>query len=161
MHWGLIGASTIAAEHMTGAIRPQDGHEVKSVLSSNAERGAAFAREHGIAGSTTSLHEMLADRGVGTVCISTTVEKHLPQAMAAIAEGKHVICDKPLAMSAADAASIVGAAQEAGVVLATNHHLRIAGSYLEMKKLIQGGELGEVLSVRNFHAVLLPEHLRG
>lgn len=161
MHWGLIGASTIAAEHMIGAIRAQDGHEVTSVLSSNAERGAAYARAHGIAASTTSLEDMLADQDIGAVYISTTNEKHLPQALAAIAAGKHVMCEKPLAMSAADAATMVRAASDAGVVLATNHHLRNAGSHLAMKEVIRSGELGEVLSVRIFHAVLLPEHLRG
>lgn len=161
MHWGLIGASTIAAEHMIGAIRAQSGHIVKSVLSSNAERGASFSGEHGIPYSTTSLDDMLADSDIGAVYISTTNEKHLPQAMAAIAAGKHVMCEKPLAMTAADAAKMVQAARDAGVVLATNHHLRNAGSHLAMKELIQGGELGEVLSIRIFHAVLLPEHLRG
>lgn len=161
MQWGLIGASTIAAEHMIGAIRAQNGHSVKAVLSANAERGAGFASAHGIPSSTTSLDEMLADDDIGAVYISTTNEKHLPQAMAAIAAGKHVMCEKPLAMSAADAAKMVSAAEEAGVLLATNHHLRNAGSHLAIKALIQDGKLGEVLSVRIFHAVLLPEHLRG
>lgn len=161
MDWGLIGASTIAAEHMIGAIRAQKGHEVTSVLSSGADRGASYAAIHGIKTSTTSLEEILADDQIGAVYISTTNEKHLSQALAAFAAGKHVMCEKPLAMSAADAATMVKAAAEAGVVLGTNHHLRSAGTHLAMKQLITDGVIGEVLSLRVFHAGLLPEHLRG
>lgn len=161
MLWGLIGASTIAAEHMIGAIRAQSGHEVKMVLSTSAERGAAFAKTHRIAQATTSLDEMLADPEIGAVYISTTNEKHLPQALAAMAAGKHVMCEKPLAMCAADAVTMVRAADNAGVLLGTNHHLRNAGSHLAIRQLINDGTLGEVLSVRISHAVLLPEHLRG
>ena len=161
MNWGLIGASTIAAEHMIGAIRAQSGNVPAIVLSSDAERGAAYAAAHDVARATTSLEEILADDSILAVYISTTNEKHLPQALAAIRAGKHVLCEKPLAMSAGEAAEMVKAAEAAGVVLATNHHLRNAGSHLAMKQLIDDGAIGDVLSLRIFHAVLLPDHLRG
>lgn len=161
MYWGLIGASTIAAEHMIGAIRAQDGQIIKSVLSSSHERGAAYAEQNNIPESAASLENMLADDDIGAVYISTTNDKHFAQSKSAIAAGKHVLCEKPLAMSAADAATMVTAAEKAGVVLATNHHLRNAGTHVAIKQLITEGVLGEVLSIRISHAVLLPQHLRG
>lgn len=161
MNWGLIGASTIASQHMIGAIRAQDGHDVRSVLSSDAERGASYASRHEIDASTTSIEDILSDSDINAVYISTTNEKHLPQAIAAIEAGKHVLCEKPLAMRADEAAEIAKAAHAAGVVLGTNHHLRNAGSHLAIKQLIDEGELGDVLSIRIFHAVMLPENLRG
>ncbi|TLP62715.1 Gfo/Idh/MocA family oxidoreductase [Parasedimentitalea maritima] len=161
MNWGLIGASTIASEHMIGAIRANSGHDVVSVQSSSPTRGKEYAAKHGITASTTSLSDILNGSDVDAVYISTTNEKHLPQAMTAIAAGKHVLCEKPLAMTVADAATMVRAAQDAGIVLATNHHLRNAGSHLAIRNLITTGRLGEVLSIRIFHAVMLPEHLRG
>lgn len=161
MRWGLIGASTIAAEHMIGAITAQPEHEIASLFSTSPERGASFAQAHSIARATTSIDDILTDESIGAVYISTTNEKHLPQALAAINAGKHVLCEKPLAMTARAAATMVQAARDAGVVLATNHHLRNAGSHLAIKKLITGGVLGEILSIRIFHAVMLPEHLRG
>jgi len=161
MNWGLIGASTIAAQHMIAAIRAQDGHEVTAVLSSDQKRGADYAAKHGIIHSTTDLDTLLGDASIGIVYISTTNEKHLPQAMAAIAAGKHVVCEKPLAMSVMDAASMVRAAEVEGVVLATNHHLRSAGSHLKIKELIATDRIGEVLSIRIFHAVSLPANLQG
>ncbi|MBF9045098.1 Gfo/Idh/MocA family oxidoreductase [Rhodobacterales bacterium HKCCE4037] len=158
MRWGLIGASTIAAEHMIGAIRASGGH-IASVMSSSSNRAASYAAKHGIDNGVTDLAAVLD--GVDAVYISTTNEKHLPQAMAAIEAGKHVLCEKPLAMNVADAVSMVKAAEAAGVTFGTNHHLRNAGSHLAVRELIETGRIGEVLSVRVFHAVHLPPHLQG
>ena len=158
MRWGLIGASTIAADHMIGAIRASGGH-ISTVVSSSAERAASYATTHKIDKGVTDLDTALDS--VDAVYISTTNEKHLPQAMAAIAAGKHVLCEKPLAMTVADAVSMVKAADAAGVTFGTNHHLRNAGAHLAIRDLIQSGRLGDVLSVRVFHAVHLPPHLQG
>ena len=161
VNWGLIGASTIAAQHMISAIRSQDGQAISSVLSSDAQRGRDFASGHDIPNSTTNIDDILGDPKIGAVYISTTNEKHLPQALSAMAAGKHVMCEKPLAMSASDAAIMVKAAEDAGVVLATNHHLRNAGSHLAIRDTLTSGRIGDVLSVRIFHAVLLPANLQG
>ena len=72
-----------------------------------------------------------------------------------------MLCEKPLAMTPAEAAGMVRAASEAGVVFATNHHLRNAGSHVAIRDLIASGAIGRVLSVRVFHAVHLPPHLQG
>ncbi|MCB9944395.1 MAG: Gfo/Idh/MocA family oxidoreductase [Geminicoccaceae bacterium] len=161
MRWGLVGASRIAANHVIDAIRAQDGQEIVSVLSSDAGRGREYARERGIPRSTTALDEILSDPEIGAVYISTTNEKHHPQAIAAIDAGKHVLCEKPLAMTVAEAVGMVRAAADKGVVLATNHHLRNAGSHMAIRQLIREGRIGDVLSVRIFHAVHLPAELQG
>ncbi len=161
MRWTLVGASTIAAEYMIAAFRAQPGDEVHRLVSSSAERGAAYAAKHGIPHSGTSLSEALADPETDAVYISTTNEKHLAEAMAAIAAGKHVLCEKPLAMTPDEAVQMVRAAQVAGVTFATNHHLRCSGSHRAIRDLIRAGRIGRVLSVRLFHAVHLPPHLQG
>lgn len=161
MKWALIGASTIAAQYMIRAIRAQKGDEILWVISGSAARGTEYAREHGIPKSGTDLAEALADPAVEAVYISTTNEKHLAQALAAIAAGKHVLCEKPLAMTLADASAMVAAAEKAGVVFATNHHLRCSGSHRTVRDLIAAGRIGKVLSLRIFHAVHLPENLQG
>lgn len=160
MNWGLIGASTIASDYMIGALRAE-GHAVAVVMSGDAARGADYAARHGIPESTADLATFLALSGLDAVYISTTNEKHYPQALAAIAAGKHVLCEKPLAMTPDEAAEMVRAAEAAGVVFATNHHLRNAGAHLAIRDLIASGRIGRVLSVRVFHAVHLPPHLQG
>ena len=160
MKWGLVGASTIASEHVIGAIRA-NGHEVLSVLSSDGARGADYAARHGIPESQTDLDALLTQPEIDAVYISTTNQKHHPQAMEAIAAGKHVLCEKPLAMTLDEAVEMVRAAEAKGVAFATNHHLRNAGSHLAIRDLITAGRLGRILSVRVFHAVHLPPHLQG
>ncbi|WP_269583293.1 Gfo/Idh/MocA family protein [Roseibium sp. Sym1] len=160
MRWALIGASRIASSYMMDAMRAQGG-SILSVLSSDAGRGEDYAREHGIDRSYTDLGTLLEDDSVNAVYISTTNEKHHAQALAAIAAGKHVLCEKPLAMTLDEACEMVRAARDKGVVFATNHHLRNAGSHLAIRELIRSGRIGQVLSARVFHAVSLPEALRG
>lgn len=160
MRWIFVGASTIASQYMLGAVRAQ-GDEVTWVVSGSSSHGAQWARDHGVANATTDLAEALADDSCAAVYVSSTNEKHLVQAKAAIAAGKHVICEKPLAMTVAEAAEMVAAAEAAGVSFATNHHLRCSGTHRAIKTLIDDGCIGKVLSVRVFHAVHLPAHLQG
>ena len=159
--WALVGASTIAHEWMIDAIRAQPGQAVVAVLSGNAERGAAYAASHGIAASYTAMDSLLADPAVDAVYISTTNELHAAQAIAAAAAGKHVLCEKPLALNLADARAIIEACARAGVVLGTNHHLRNAATHLAMRDLVRAGAIGRPLFARVFHAVQLPTHLQG
>ncbi|MCR6502266.1 Gfo/Idh/MocA family oxidoreductase [Shinella sp. CPCC 101442] len=158
--WGLIGASTIAKEWVIGAIRATGG-EIVSVMSTNAERGRAYADAQSIAKSVTTLADLLNDPDIDAVYISTTNELHRDQALAAAKAGKHILCEKPLAMSLEDAHSMVKAARDAGVVMATNHHLRNAATHGAMRAAIKAGRIGQPLSARVFHAVYLPPHLQG
>lgn len=161
MDWALIGASTIASQFMIAAIRAQPKGAVRWVISSDQARAADYAARHAIAQHGAEIAAALADPAVGAVYISSTNEKHRDQALAAIAAGKHVLCEKPLAMTVVDAADMVTAARRAGVVFATNHHLRCAGSHRAVRDLIRDGRIGRVLSLRIFHAGHLPENLQG
>ena len=161
MNWAFTGASTIAGQYVANAIRAAGPGDLCWVVSGSADRAAAFARTHAVARSGTDLAKALADPAVDAVYISSTNEKHYAQAMTAIEAGKHVLCEKPLATSIADACAMVRAAEVAGVVFATNHHLRSAGSLRAIRDLIASGTLGTILSLRMFHAVELPLHLRG
>lgn len=161
MRWALIGASTIASQYVIGAIRAQADGEVVRLVSGSAARARQYAADHGIAESATDLDQALSDPRVAAVYVSSTNEKHHEQAMAAIAAGRHVLCEKPLALTLEQAQAMVAAADAAGVVFATNHHLRCSGSHRAMRALIAEGRIGRVLSLRLFHAVHLPENLRG
>lgn len=158
--WGLIGASTIAREWVIGAIRATGG-DVVSVMSASAERAQAYAAENGIPKAVATLQGLVSDPDIEAIYISTTNDLHCPQAIAAAAAGKHVLCEKPLALSLDDAHRMAKAAREAGVILATNHHLRNAASHVAMRDAIAAGRIGTPLSARVFHAVYLPPHLQG
>lgn len=161
IRWGLVGASTIAREHMIGAIRQQPWDEVVAVTSSDATRAREFAADNGIPQYYTSVDAMLAEAGIDAVYISTTNELHLPHTLAAAAAGKHVLCEKPLALNLADAHRMVAACRDAGVVMGTNHHLRNAATHRAIRAAVQDGRIGQPLAARVFHAVYLPPHLQG
>lgn len=158
--WGLIGASTIAHEWVIGAIRATGG-EIVSVMSTSAERGQKYAADHGIGKPVTTTADLVGDPQVDAVYISTTNELHRDQAIAAARAGKHILCEKPLATSLKDAQAMVKAANDAGVVMATNHHLRNAATHRAMRDAIAAGRIGKPLAARVFHAVYLPPHLQG
>ncbi|TIR39586.1 MAG: Gfo/Idh/MocA family oxidoreductase [Mesorhizobium sp.] len=158
--WGLIGASTIARQFVINAIRAQPNSEITAVMSSSTERATSYARENGIPLAVSTLDELLGS-DIDAVYISTTNELHLEQALAAIRAGKHVLCEKPLALTSADARKMVAAAKTAGIVLGTNHHLRNAGSHRAMREAIAAGRIGRPIAARVFHSVYLPENLQG
>jgi 1,5-anhydro-D-fructose reductase (1,5-anhydro-D-mannitol-forming) len=159
--WGLIGASTIARQHMVAAISAHAGNKVMAVSSSSQDRADAFAKEHAIPKAYNSVSALLADPTINVVYISTTNELHHEQVLAAAAAGKHVLCEKPLALNTGDAIEMAQACRQAGVVMATNHHLRNAATHRKIKELIASGVIGKPMFARVFHAVHLPPHLQG
>jgi 1,5-anhydro-D-fructose reductase (1,5-anhydro-D-mannitol-forming) len=159
--WGLIGASTIAREWMIPAINAQSGSRVAAITGSDPERAADYARANGIPVAHASIDALLSDPDIDCVYISTTNEQHHAQAMAAARAGKHVLCEKPLALGVADAREMVDACRAAGVAMGTNHHLRNASSHRAIRRLVQEGAIGRPLAARVFHAVYLPPHLQG
>ena len=159
--WGLIGASTIAHQYMIAAINAQPDSRVAAVMSSSAERARQFAHDHAIPHAHDSVAALLADPAVDVIYVSTTNELHREQAIAAAQAGKHVLCEKPLALTLDDAWEIVAACRAAGVVLGTNHHLRNAATHRALRRLVAAGAIGQPLAARVFHAVYLPPHLQG
>ncbi len=159
--WALIGASDIAKTRMIKAINSQPNSRVAAVFSSNAGRAKAYAAENKIPKAYDNLKTLLDDPQIDVVYISTTNDLHRDQALAAAAAGKHILCEKPLALSVDDARQMLNAAQAANVVLGTNHHLRNAVTHRTLRKLVKEGAIGKPLAARVFHAVYLPPRLQG
>jgi 1,5-anhydro-D-fructose reductase (1,5-anhydro-D-mannitol-forming) len=160
IRWGLIGASDVASTRMVPALRTQ-GLDVVAVQSSTAAWALHFATTSGIPSSMTSVDELCNRHDIDAVYVSSTNEKHFNQVMTAINAGKHVLCEKPIALSLAHATAMEEAAQERGVVLAVNHHLPGAATHRTIRRLLREGAIGRPLAVRISHAVLLPKRLRG
>src|SRR5436190_17336752 len=148
--WGLIGASDIARTRMIAAIRAQPDSAVVAVMSSQIERARGYAAETNIPRAYDTLDAILSDPAVDVVYISTTNDLHAQQTLAAARAGKHVLCEKPLALSLNDAREMVVTCQAAGVVMATNHHLRNAATHRTLRRLIAEGTIGTPLAARVF-----------
>jgi 1,5-anhydro-D-fructose reductase (1,5-anhydro-D-mannitol-forming) len=158
--WGFIGASLWARQRLIPAVAAAHGATAVAVFSTSPQRGQAFADECGLKRSYSSLEDLLDDPEVDAVYISTTNDLHAPQTIAAAAAGKHVLCEKPLAMTVSDAQAMQAACERAGVVLGTNHHLRGAPAIVKMRELIEQGSIGDVVAARIFHARSLAPEFR-
>ena len=160
MRWGFVGASNIA-ERVIGSLRKVAGQEPVAVCSRQAERARQFATTHGMQAAYSDLGAFLREGRFDAVYISSTNEQHCEQALAALAAGCHVMCEKPLALHLADAGRMVAAAQARGRVLATHHHLRAHAAHRLIREIAASGEIGHVHGVQVSHAVHLPPHLQG
>lgn len=160
LRWAVIGASDIAATRVLPAIRAAGGEAVV-VRSGRADHAAAYATRHGIATSTTELAAAIERDDVDAVYVSSVNQLHHDQVIAACRSGKHVLAEKPLALTLDDARAMVLAAREAGVVLATNHHLPASPTHRVLRQAVADGLIGQVRAVRVAHAVQLPPRLVG
>ena len=160
LRWALVGASDIAATKVLPAIRAV-GDTAVVVRSGNAEHATAWATEHGVPDAVTDLAAALERDDVDAVYVSSVNAQHRAQVEAAAAAGKHVLAEKPLALSLEDARAMVAACEAAGVVMATNHHLPASPTHRALKKAVRDGAVGDVRAVRVHHAVQLPDRLAG
>jgi len=159
MRWAILGASNIAATRVIPALR-ECGQTAAVVLSGDAARAEDYRRTHDIEAATGDLRDAV-DGDVQAAYISSTNDKHFDHAMAAIDAGLHVLCEKPLSFDVTQAQKMVDAAAAAGVVFATNHHLRNHPVHRAARKMLAEGAIGDILSVRVSNAILLRQALRG
>ena len=107
---------------------------------------AAFAEEHGLA-FRSKLDEVFADPEIDAILLATPHSMHTGQVLAAAAAGKHVFCEKPLALTRADAERSVAACRDAGVVLGIGHERRYEPGMVEIARLVREGALGTIMHV--------------
>jgi 1,5-anhydro-D-fructose reductase (1,5-anhydro-D-mannitol-forming) len=155
---GLMGASYVAASRMVPAFQAT-GMATRALFDPE-ERRLERWRDQDFDLLTSNLEEFLAS-GIDAVYISSRNDQHAGHAIAAAGAGMHVLLDKPMALTLADARAIIAAADQAGVQLAVNHHLPGSPLHAAARRLVAEGRIGSLYSARINHAVLLPEHLRG
>ncbi len=146
--WGLIGTGRIAEDRMLPGIIAHQSNRLIGVVSRDPGRADTFAKKFGAEHAYTSYDDLLHNPDVTVVAIHTPNSQHAGQAIAAARAGKHVFCDKPMATSVADAERIVRECEKAGVKLGVNFHNRFMPSFIETRRIIASGEIGEVQMVQ-------------
>jgi len=137
----LVGSGFIAAVHVDALRRL--GVDVLGVVGSSPDRAA----EAGLGNVYGSLGELLEDDRIDVVHLTTPNHLHYPQVKQALAAGKHVVCEKPLALTAAESRELVGLADAAGVVHCTNFMARFYPLVQQARSLLNEGSLGEIWNV--------------
>src|SRR5687767_14569003 len=119
---GVVGSGFIGPVHVEALRRI--GVEVVGLVGSSPEAGRARSRDLGLPETFASLDDLLAYPGLTSVHIATPNHLHAPMVKEVLAAGKHVVCEKPLAMDAAEGADLLRLAVAAGVVHAVNFNIR-------------------------------------
>ena len=138
----VIGTGFIGTVHVQSLRRL--GVQVRGVLGSSAERGADRAAEIGVPKAYSSLDDLLSDDAVDVVHVTSPNHAHYDQVMAILAAGKHVVCEKPLAMTSAQSADMVAAAEASGKVAAVCYNIRFYPLNQQAHGMVQAGDLGDV-----------------
>ena len=146
--WGLVGTGRIADDRILPGINAHAGNRLVAIVSRDQGRADTFAKKFGAQHAYTSFDEMLRNPEVTVVAIHTPNAQHADQAVAAARAGKHVFCDKPMATSVADAERIVRECERAGVKLGINFHNRFMPCFVETRRILESGEIGEVQLVQ-------------
>ncbi len=118
------------------------GFEVVALVGRDARRTAERADAFGVPQALTSFDEALELTGLDAVAISTPPETHQPLTLKALTKRKHVLCEKPLALTAAEAGEMLEAARRAGVVHMVEHQFRFRPNDVALRRAVQAGELG-------------------
>ncbi|MBP7481456.1 MAG: Gfo/Idh/MocA family oxidoreductase [Lacunisphaera sp.] len=147
---GLVGFGFIGPHHLD-AIRRTGLGEVTAIATSNPSSARAKAEQFGVAKSTSDWRVLVADPEIDVIDIATPTNLHALVALAALAAGKHVIVDKPLSLTSTEAASMLAAAQRAGVVHAVTFNIRYNVMLQHARALVTRGEIGDVRFVRGHY----------
>ncbi|MDQ3930262.1 MAG: Gfo/Idh/MocA family oxidoreductase [Chloroflexota bacterium] len=154
---GVIGTGFIGPVHVEALRRL--GIEVVALAGNNSERTAEKARQLRIAESYGSVDEMLERSNIDVVHITSPNHLHFPHAKAALLAGKHVVCEKPLAMDSQESRELVRLAKERKLVNAVNFMIRYYPLSMQARALVQQGELGDIFIVQGTYLqdwLLLP-----
>lgn len=126
--------------------------EITAVAGSSTERAREFGSSIGVARTTGDYRELLQDSGIDAVHILTPNALHYPMCRAALESGKHVLCEKPFTVSVAEARELVELAAKTGLANCIQHNLRYYPVVQQIRRMVEAGELGEVLIVQGTYS---------
>jgi predicted dehydrogenase len=143
LRWGVIGTGDIVRKRVAPALRDSPACELLAIARARAELAESTARSLGARRWYPRWQDLIADEDVQSVYIATPVHLHAEQTVAAAAAGKHVLCEKPMAIDAAGCDRMIGACRENGVTLGVAYYRRFYPAVVRVKSIIASGEIGE------------------
>lgn len=151
INWVVAGIGDIARRRVLPAILAEPRSTLYGIVTRTPDKAAAYPGARVFA----TVEEAVADPAIGAVYIALPVAMHAPAAIAALRAGKHVLCEKPMAMSDAEAAQMVDEARGAGRLLGAAYYRRLYPKLIRAKELIAAGAIGRpVLAEANCHSWL-------
>ena len=147
VRWGIIGCGDVTRKRVAGAIQEEPRSELVSVCRRDQVKLDEFVAEFSVPHGTASAEEMIASPDIDAVYIATPVNLHRPQTIAAAQAGKHVLVEKPMAMSTTECDEMISVCREHNVKLGIAFYRPFYPVIHRMRELFEAGEIGTVLSV--------------
>jgi predicted dehydrogenase len=142
VRWGVLGAANIALTKVIPAIQSTTTSRVVAIASRDGAKAKAAATRLGISRAYGSYEELIADRDVDVVYNPLPNHLHVPWSVRAADAGKHVLCEKPIAMSADEARQLRDARDRNGVIVGEAFMVRTHPQWIEVKRLVDSGAIG-------------------
>lgn len=142
IRWGLIGCGDISRRRVAPALRDSRLCELVAVSRAKAELAEAFAKEFGARRWCADWQDLLMDYEIDAIYVATPVHLHAEQTIAAAERGKHVLCEKPMALNVAECDRMIDACRSNDVNLGIAYYRHFYPVVRRVKKLIDSGELG-------------------
>ena len=158
VYWGILGAGKIAAAQMAPAIAVTPGHELIAVMRRELSAARQFADDHSAQRAYDNEQALLADPRVNAVYVATPPHLHARQTILAAQAGKHILCEKPMALNTGEARQMVAACRANGVALMICYYQRFNARHQRIKALLEEGAIGQVTAARiNFSERFSPQ----
>jgi predicted dehydrogenase len=150
VRWGVLSTADIARKKVIPGMRRASLARVQAIASRDAGTARQVADELGIPHAHGSYEALLADPDIDAVYIPLPNHLHAEWTIAAVRAGKHVLCEKPIAMTVGEAERMAEAADEAGVLLMEAFMYRLHPSWVAARELVEGGRVGRLTSVQSW-----------
>lgn len=162
LRWGVLSTSNIGRKAVNPAIQASTNGELAAVASRDEERARTFAQEEGIPASYGSYDALLEDGEIEAVYNPLPNSLHREWTIRAAEKGKHILCEKPLALSAAECREMEAAASANGVKLMEAFMYRFHPRTEKVLEMVRAGAVGEVRQIRSSFTFLLtrPDDIR-
>ncbi|HEY4184043.1 MAG TPA: Gfo/Idh/MocA family oxidoreductase [Polyangia bacterium] len=150
VRWGVLGAARIAVERVIPATKACPRAEVVAIASRSLDKARGVAERHGIPRVYGSYEELLADPDIDAVYNPLPNHLHVPWSIRAMEAGKHVLCEKPIALDAAEARTLIAARERTGKLVQEAAMVRTHPRWVGARALIRAGKLGALRAVTGF-----------
>ena len=156
--WGIIGMGDIADRVTAPAMADAKSNRLVAVMRRDLDRAKELADKHGASRAYATVEEVLGDDEVDAVYVATPVHAHAEQTIQAAEHGKHVLCEKPMAMNVEEAEQMVEACEANGVKLMVCYYQRFNRRHQKIKELLTAGEIGQVTAARVTFSGFAPDN---
>ncbi len=147
VRWGVLGAAKIARTKVIPAMQRGAWSEVTAIASRDAERARSEAAAMHIPKSYGSYEELLADPDVDAIYNPLPNHLHVPWTVRAAEAGKHVLCEKPIGLNAAECRTLADVQKRTGVLIGEAFMVRLHPQWRRARELVRSGEIGDVQSI--------------